>query len=346
MRVLVDITHPAHLYFFSNAVKRLRARDDEILLVGRDKDCLADLARGTGADLRLYGGAPTGVLGLAKTLASRQWWLRGVARQFQPDVMAAIGGTFIGFVGWAMKIPTVVFSDTESALLSNSITFPFATRICTPQAFLLRNRAKQVRYRGYHQSAYLHPSVFQPDPTVLDELGLAPGVSYSIVRFVGWAAGHDLGRSGLQVADKLRLVELLAHEGRVFVSSEGELPAAIERYRFKLPVHRMHHALAFASLLVGESSTMSAEAAVLGVPSVFIYPRVELGVTREQAERWKIVHWYTADEIETALESARAILRAGDRERWRQIGQKIAEDSVDVTEFICQQILLAAQSAE
>jgi predicted glycosyltransferase len=33
----------------------------------------------------------------------------------------------------------------------------------------------------------------------------------------------------------------------------------------------MHDAIAFASLLFGESSTMSEEAAMLGVPSIYLY---------------------------------------------------------------------------
>lgn len=344
MRILFDITHPAHLYFFNHAVRRLRSEGHEVLLTGREKDCLVELARELDFEMEIFGDAPRGMTAMAKTLLSRQWRLASIVRRFRPNVMAAIGGTFIGFVGWLARTPCVVFTDTESATLSNAITFPFATRICTPKSYARADHPRQIRYRGYHSCAYLHPQVFQPNRAFLDPLGLSADEPYSIVRFVSWEASHDLGRAGLSLADKLVIVEQLAACGRVFVSTEGPMPASLERYRLPLARSHIHHALAFASLLVGESSTMCKEAALLGTPSIFIYPRVDLGCIRELADRG-IVHWFAPTESSNAANKGVQLLRERDSTRWKALGQAIVADCDDVTRVICDQMLACGRGS-
>jgi len=81
-------------------------------------------------------------------------------------------------------------------------------------------------------------------------------------------ASHDVGEDGL--SDELRrsVVERLRARGRVFATFEGVTPPEYEALRFPLGPERLHDALAFADLLVGDSQTMAAEAAVLGTPSL------------------------------------------------------------------------------
>ena len=338
MRILLDITHPAHLHFFRHAIATLRDQGHELRLTARDKDILRQLAGEMNIDMTFFGGTPAGVPAMARTLAYRKARLAGVVARFRPQVLAALGGTFIGALGWALRVPNVVFYDTENATLSNRITYPFASRVCTPRAYL-HDVPRQVHYAGYHESAYLSPRVFRPDPGVRGELGVGDGEPYAILRFVGWRASHDLGMHGLGPAVKRRIVEQLRRHGRVFISSEGPLPEDLEALRFPLPSKRMHDALAFAAVLVAESSTMCSEAAVLGVPSVFIYPPIPLGYTKEQAERWGIVHWIHPPEAEAAIRCAVELMQDRDRQRWREIGRAIEADSVDVSAFIVSQIL-------
>ena len=74
-----------------------------------------------------------------------------------------------------------------------------ADAYCTPEAYQEAAGPHHLRYRGYHELAYLHPRYFTPDPAVLGEAGLAPGEPFTLVRFVGWAAGHDIGHQGLSL---------------------------------------------------------------------------------------------------------------------------------------------------
>ena len=61
--------------------------------------------------------------------------------------------------------------------------------------------------------------------------------------------------------------------------------------------------MAFASLVVGESATMASEAAVLGVPAIFI-STTSRGYTDEQEKRYGLVQNFTPHEQQQCLNAA------------------------------------------
>lgn len=69
-----------------------------------------------------------------------------------------------------------------------------------------------------------------------------------------------------QIAE--RVVELLKPHGQIYITSERELEPQFEPYRIRINPLDMHHVMAFASLYIGDSQTMAAEAGVLGTPFV------------------------------------------------------------------------------
>ena len=61
---------------------------------------------------------------------------------------------------------------------------------------------------------------------------------------------------------KRRIVKKISKYAKVFISSEGELPDELIKYKIHIKPEYMHHALSQASLFYGESATMAAESAV------------------------------------------------------------------------------------
>jgi predicted glycosyltransferase len=341
MRYLFDLQHPAHLHFFRPVIARLEAEGHQVRVTGRDKDILVNLADGYGIDITVFGTARKGVFNLGKEWIYRQWLLNKIIREFQPDVMMAVAGTFISLLGKLRRIPTYIFYDTEHATISNLLAYPFATCIYVPQCYRKKIRWKHARYNGYHEIAYLHPNYFQPDDSVLAEVGLEPGEIFTLVRFVGWGAGHDIGRSGLTTANKIRTIKELSAYGQVFISSEGSLPPELESHRLRLEVTKIHSLMAYAGLIFGESATMASEGAVLGVPGIYVDP-VGRGYTDEQEREYGIVFNFTHRQQDEAIKKAVSILSAyqtkkrEQRERWQNIGKKIINDKIDVTQMIHQ----------
>jgi uncharacterized protein len=336
MRFLIDLQHPAHLHFFRPLVGRLEAAGHEVLVTGRDKDILVRLAGECGMGVEVFGVARKGVFNLGKELIYRQWRLNRIIGRFRPDVMMAIAGTFIGIPGWLRRIPTYVFYDTEHATVSNLLSYPFVTCVYVPRCYRKEIRWNHVRYDGYHELAYLHPGYFEPDESVLGELGLERGEIFTLIRLVNWGAGHDIGLSGLSRENKKRAILAFAEYGRVFISSEEELPEELEQYRLRLKVSKVHSLMSYASMIFGESATMVSEGAVLGVPGVYIDP-VGRGYTDEQEREYGIVHNYTHLEQGEAIERGVAILegyRRGsneERQKWKAVGKRIVEEKIDVT---------------
>ncbi|MGY8927893.1 MAG: hypothetical protein ACKVJC_11455, partial [Flavobacteriales bacterium] len=92
-----------------------------------------------------------------------------------------------------------------------------------------------------------------------------------------------IGQSGLNLKTKRELVEKLKSKFKIFISSEGKLPKDLERYRVKIPAYRMHDALAFATLFIGEGATMASECAMLGTPAIYVNS-LNAGTLRKQEE--------------------------------------------------------------
>lgn len=333
MNVLIDLQHPAHLHFFRNVAEKLVASGHRVHFTGRDKDILVELGRLYGIEIEVFGVARKGLPNLAREWIHRQAVLTGVIRRFRPDVMLAIAGTFVSSLGRAFGIPTYVFYDTEHAVASNALAYPFATCTYVPQCYLGEIPFRHERYAGYHELAYLHPRYFSPDPTVLAEAGIGEDEPFSLVRFVGWGAAHDIAKRKLTLAEKRSAVERLQAVGRVVISGEGGLPAELQPFQLRLPVHRIHHLMHYARLIFGESGTMPSEASVMGVPSVYVNP-LRLGYLEEQERDYGLVSCFRPERFDAAVERGVEILTQYDRQRWRRLGAELVADKVDVTEML------------
>ena len=330
MRVLIDLQHPAELHVFKNLAALLRDAGHTVLFTGRDKDILVELARAVGEPVRLFGRAGKGAFRLGLELFYRQYHLVRVCREFRPDLILAVGGAFVALPGRLLGVPVHVFYDTEHARAANMLSYPFAAGIHVPDCYNRPIRQSHDVYPGYHALAYLHPARFRPDPAVPASLGLAPGEPFAVVRYVAWEAGHDIGLHGLSARMRTEAVQRLAAIGRVFVSAEGGLPEALEAFRCRVPVERMHDLLAFASLTFGESATMASEGAVLGVPGVYVDP-VGRGYTDDLERRYGLVRNFHPDREAEATATAVALFAAADGARWQACRQRMLAEKIDVT---------------
>jgi predicted glycosyltransferase len=333
MRVLFDLQHPAHLHFFRHVIQRLENGGHRVLVTARDKDILVQLAEDYHIPLVLFGKARRGVFNLGKELLQRQRRLYRLIREFKPDLIMAVAGTFVSLPAKLRRVPTYIFYDTEHATVSNLLAYPFAKCIYIPECYRKKIRWNHRRYPGYHELAYLHPNYFKPDISVLEQVGVKPGELFTISRFVGWEAGHDIGMSGLTDQNKFRAVREFSAFGKVFITCEGKLLPELEKYRLNLELTKIHSLMAYASLIFGESATMTSEGAVLGVPGIYIDP-VGRGYTDEQEHQYGIVFNFTHRQQIEAIQKGVSILSGYRREKWRAIGEQIVREKIDVSEMI------------
>jgi hypothetical protein len=275
----------------------------------------------------------SGAVGMTTEMAARTGKLLGIMREFRPDVMTGIMGPSIAIAGALRRVPAVVFYDTEFARQTNWFVYPLAHSVCTPDCYQGKVRGTHVEYAGYHELAYLHPNRFIPDPARLRAFGLDPDERYSLVRFVSWQAVHDRNEKGLTADQKRALVETLRAHGRVLISSEASLPPDLAPLEVKGPVEDIHHLLAHAQLIVGESATMSSEAAVLGVPAVMI-ATTGRGYTDDEERRYGLVRHFTEDDYDAAVSTIEKLYAESPREMGALARQRLLDEKIDVTQWM------------
>jgi predicted glycosyltransferase len=339
MRVLVDILHPAHVHMFRNLAKELGERGHEVRFTLREKECARDLLEQYGLSFEVLSQKQTGV-GLAGEFVQRGAKLWQATTRFRPHFLAGVMGPSIASVGRLRRVlgldkaRIAVFYGTEIAKLTNTFVYPMSDYVITPDSYAAPVRGNHITYKGYHELSYLHPKRFTPDPEIVKAAGVDPSAPYFVVRFVSYQASHDIGTNTLPLEKKLALVKALAQHGRVIVSSESELPSELEPHRLRIPASHIHHVLAFGRLLVGESATMAAESAVLGVPAVYVSP-FGRGFT-DDLERYGLVVNFIGERFHHDWVK-KAVDMAADPElstRGRESRERMLRDKIDVTQWM------------
>ena len=341
MNILFDIGHPAHVHLFKVAREKLMAQGHQVFFMARDKEITLELLEKLEIPYILGTKQKKG-LKAALELWPLFWKIFKFIKAHKIDVIASIGSESGSWAAKVRGIPHIAFNDTETAPEQRMLYLPASTKVYTPACLYGDWGPKQIRYAGTHDLAYLRPEHFTPDDSVLDELGLEKGEKFAIMRLVSWSATHDVV-SGDKSQESL-LVDVfqeLSKKYKVFVSGEANLPAELEPNRLSLPPHRMHHAVAFASALVGDSATMTTEAAVLGRPALYVtisrYIN-ELGCIKFLSKDYKLLD--TLDWKEFSIAKITQFLddpRWGERETERA---RLLNETIDVAGFIAEQCLL------
>lgn len=189
-------------------------------------------------------------------------------KDFSPDIFVGIGSIRAAHVSKLLGKPCIIFEDTEHCVEQCILYKPFADAILTPSSFKKDLGRKHIKYDGCHELAYLHPHYFDPDISVLDELGLSAKDAFFVLRFAAFNASHDLHSTGFRYDYIQNLLDILEKEGRIFITSERKLDPILERFRVKISPEKYQNLLYHASMYIGEGSTSAEEAAIMGVPAL------------------------------------------------------------------------------
>jgi len=339
LKILFDVNHPAHAHFFRNPALLLQAAGHEILFTSRKKDVTLELLDAMKLPHRqLSSLGNKGMLSLGAELISRNSALYKVVKEFEPDIMGSIGGTFIAHVGKLTRVPSMVFYDTENAHLQNAITYPLADCVITPRCYASwLPKKRHIKYAGYHELSYLHPNYFQPDKALALASGLDPDRDNYFIRLVSWDANHDVGENGWSERLLERVIAKLAPLGKIHISSEATLPTKFCDHQYKGEPQHVHHLMAYCRAFIGESATMASECSVLGVPSIYA-AETGRGYTDEQESIFGLVRNIKRLEwpvLDAALDATLAI----SAQEYTAQGQRLRTECIDVAHFVTEIML-------
>ena len=272
MNVLIQLSHPAHFHLYKIVAKNLIEDGNIVLFVIKSKDILETLLQNAGLSYvninqHTHRGSKLGILW---DMFVREWRIIKLCRKHKIDLIT--GSTpETAHVSWLLRLHGVNTGEDDAAVISMFIKIakPFIDGYVAPDPCEMGPvEPKTAHYPGYHELAYLHPNHFTPLREVVEGYGIDVEKPYFVLRFASLNAHHDSGIKGINTEVAQRLIDILSPHGRIYITSERPLEPQFEQYRIHINPLDMHHVMAFASLYIGDSQTMAAEAGVLGVPFV------------------------------------------------------------------------------
>ena len=336
-RILVDIGHPAHVHLFRNAIKIWQSHGHDVAITTRNKDVAVGLLKSYGFTYDIVSKARKGVLGLAYELVEHDFGVLKAAIRHRSQILI---GTSVAITHVAPFIgaKSVVFNEDDASVAKAFVrlAYPFAHYIVTPTTLNENHGKKHITYEGYQKLAYLHPRYFSPDPAILSKLGLMKAERFFLLRFVSQQAAHDRGEFGMGTELQFKIIEILQRRGKVFITSE--VPLAQEFECFRIPIHpsEMHHVLAFADIFIGDSQSMTVEAAVLGVPSLRINSFADrCSILVELQNKYQLTYGiFPSQEEEIIKIISKWLTDTHLKEKWQVKRKKLLDDKIDVTNWM------------
>ena len=337
-KYLYLISHPAHFHMFKHSMRELQEKGHTVITVIRPKDVLEKLCIDSNLNFIKIKDRPNrfGMLGLAWSLFMKDLQILRIVNSEKPDQLVGSDGS-LARVGFLKRIPSFEYSedDAEAIKLYAVLSFPFYTNIVCPEVTSVWHwNYKKIGYKSYHELAYLHPNQFTPDKNIVNQYFPADD-TYFIIRFAKLTAHHDVGIGGITTEIAQRIIDILKPYGKIYITSERELEPQFEQYRMHIRPLDMHHIMAFASIYIGDSQTMAAEAGVLGTPFIRFNDFVgRLSYLNELEWTYELGYGHKTNDVEGMLNSIRKTVENPDRKKISlERRQKMLSEKIDFAKF-------------
>lgn len=284
MKVLLDVSHPAHVHFFKPIGQEIIERGHSVLLAVRAKDNAPELAACSGLPLaspptgRWSGHRPGGgLVQRGMELGARVRWLRSVIREGEIDLLMTRNPSGV-LAGRAVGIPTIFDSDDgSSAKLHFSLGKPFATVVTTPEMLGADFGSRHRRYHGLKSSVFLSPHRFAVDQEVRARYGVDPRFPLFTARFSANDSSHDRNVRSMPEQFVAAVREALEPKGTLVLSVEGAETVLFgptfdgtSRISATADPSDFLHLLGSSDLFVGDTGSVAMEAIALGIPALRI----------------------------------------------------------------------------
>jgi uncharacterized protein len=336
---LFHLGHPAHFHLFRHTIKSLINEGHKIAIAIKKKDILETLLENDALQYvnLLPGGRNNTKWGIFIGMLKTDYALLRFCLKNRPDLM--IGTSYaISHVGKLLSIPSINLNedDWDAVPFYAKFSYPWASVILAPSVCKTGKwEYKTIKYRGYHELAYLHPVRFKADINIASKYIDLSRPCY-LVRFALLKAHHDKGVEGITNEFASNLFEVLRKTGNIYITSERPFPVEFEKYRLHINPLEIHHVMAFASLFIGDSQTMAAEAGILGVPFIRINDFAgKLGYLLDLEGKYNLGCCFKPVGYASILALINQwITNENLKPEWEMKRQKMLTDKIDVTSFL------------
>jgi len=303
MKVILDILTPKQFMFFPKIAESLEKRGHTVHMVSRRYREVSRLVERKGLNVDVIGRHGGREL-RDKLVASvkRIQALVPVFEEVEPDVAVSFSSPELARASFGLGVPHICLNDSPHAVAVAKLTLPLSEKLLTPR-MIPKNawmgygipEERIVQYNALDPRVWLKD--FEPDASVLDQLGLSQDAPIVTVRAPEMQAAYLLGNSTRfsSIVEFVKNLKRLKGELQVVVvpryrqqvetllgSSEGGIKVCEE-------VVDGPSLLYYSDVFIGAGGTMSAEAALLGIPTYSSYPGEPYLVERYLVERGLVI---------------------------------------------------------
>jgi hypothetical protein len=275
VKIWIDLTNSPHVVVMRPVIANLRERGHEVQVTARDFAQTLGLCDRFGIEYTALGrhrGA--GLAAKAGGLASRSLALSRWARGRGFDLAIGHGSNDVTVAAALLRIPSATTFDYEWATVQHNVNCRLARAVVVPDAipperlYRYGARGKIHAYPGLKEEYYL--ADFEPDPQVLDELGLDPAAPITIVRTPPEVSLYHRFENDLFA----RVLERLRGTQAVVLPRTAEQRSALLASGGLIVPDRAVDAqslVAYADLVVSAGGTMNREAVALRTPVYTVF---------------------------------------------------------------------------
>ena len=328
----IDILTPKQVRFFRRLIPLLEEKGHEVLVTARgyrETVELLELEKMQFVQTGRYGGSS--LEGKLEASLRRGLRLAKLISDIHPDITVSHASPEAARVAFGLGIPHLCVNDSPHAEAVARLTVPLSIRLLTPKVIPKRDWAKYgidwnaiIQYDAIDPAAWLRD--LHPDKAVPGKLGLSGDKPIVVLRteeaYASYLSDHRPRYGSVVVSVVRELFSLLG--GRIEIVVLPRYASQVSKVKRSVPseVKVAEHVidtpslLAASSVFIGGGGTMTAEAALLGVPSISCYPgettRVESFMVRKELVR----------KIRDPIEIAREVAKILDNPEPTQTSQK------------------------
>jgi len=344
-RIWIDLDNTPHVPFFLPIIRELEREGHSVAVTARDAFQVCALAEYHGLSCttvgRHYGANKA--MKVAGTVWRAAQLLPLVLRE-KPDISMSHGSRPLVLVSALLGIPSMLLFDYEHA---RRLPFAKPTLGVAPESISDPGLAKDFRhgirsYRGLKEDVYA--PCFQPDPSILNHLGLASQDILVTIRPPATAAHYHNPEAETLFVEAIEFLGSLDGVSMVILprtaGAQGEFvrrrwPRWCETRKIIVPAEPLDglNLIWFSDLVVSGGGTMNREAAALGVPVCSIF-RGKLGaVDRNLAREGRLVLIEKPEDVRTKIQPVKRSRGPSPASRERPALQQILSAAHELLEL-------------
>jgi len=303
MKVILDILTPKQFMFFPKIAESLEKRGHTVHMVSRRYREVSRLVERKGLNVDVIGEHGGRDLN-DKLVASvkRTQALVPVIEEVEPDAAVSFSSPEMARASFGLGVPHICLNDSPHAVAVARLTLPLSEKLLTPK--MIPKSAwtgygipedRIVQYEALDPWVWLRD--FEPDAAVLDELGLSQDrpivtvrmpetqAAYLLGNLTGFSAIAEFVKNLKRMRDELQIVVVPRYGEQV----ETLLRSAESGIKVCEEVVDGPSLLYYSDVFIGAGGTMSAEAALLGIPTYSSYPGEPYLIERYLVERGLVI---------------------------------------------------------